>query len=250
MPTEKLIIVTEGKTDVLIIRALLNKELTTEQNLAAVETLKRIGLLFSYGFMLFDPSSTFESVRENLGFLRQIVGDGAAAATFCRMLPYGGTPIRDLLAREGRLRGDLTHPDYDFLDVRLNEYYHLLHQSIRPWMHNYGLSNELNYAWDELAAVRRLIPRVMGIEAYASDLRAITREANERLFCLVEESLDAFQRGHRTRLDAQAITAYCDRIQARLVDRRNNFVADNIYELMETVAPESARAPVMAPQVH
>jgi radical SAM superfamily enzyme YgiQ (UPF0313 family) len=229
---------------------ILNKEMTTEQNLAAVETLKRIGLLFSYGFMLFDPSSTFASVRENLGFLRQIVGDGSAAATFCRMLPYGGTPIRDLLAREGRLRGDLTHPDYDFLDVRLNEYYHLLHQSIRPWMHNYGLSNELNYAWDELAAVRRLVPRVTGIEAYASDLRAITREANDRLFCLVEESLEAFQRGRRIPLDAQAVTTYCDRIQAHLVHRRNTFVADNIYELMETVAPESAQAPVMAPQVH
>lgn len=229
---------------------ILNKELTTEENLAAVKTLKEIGLLFSYGFMLFDPSSTFESVRGNLGFLRQIVGDGSAAATFCRMLPYGGTPIRDMLAREGRLRGDLTHPDYDFLDTRLNEYYHLLHQTIRPWMHNYGLSNELNYAWDELAAVRRLVPRVTGLEDYAADLRALTRNANERLFCLVEESIDAYLGGRRTPLDADGVSRYCDQVQARLVDRRNTFVADNIYELMETVAPESALAPVMAPQVH
>jgi radical SAM superfamily enzyme YgiQ (UPF0313 family) len=229
---------------------ILNKQLTTEQNLAAVQTLKQIGLLFSYGFMLFDPSSTFESVRENLGFLRQIVGDGSAAATFCRMLPYGGTPIREMLAREGRLRGDLTHPDYDFLDVRLNEYYHLLHKTIRPWMHNYGLSNGLNYAWDELAAVRRLVPGVTGLEDYARDLRALTREANERLFLLVEESIDAFLGGRSTPLDSNAVSAYCDRAQARLIHRRNNFVADNIYELKETVAPESAQAPVMAPQVH
>ena len=55
-----------------------------------------------------------------------MVGDGRAAATFCRMLPYGGTPIRDTLRKEGRLRGDLTHLDYDFLDVRLNEYHRLL----------------------------------------------------------------------------------------------------------------------------
>jgi hypothetical protein len=200
--------------------------------------------------MLFDPSSTFGSVRETLGFLRQIVGDGTAAATFCRMLPYGGTPIREFLAREGRLRGDLTHPDYDFLDTRLNEYYHRLHETIRPWMHNYGLSNELNYAWDETAAVRRLVPRVTGIDEYASDLRAITREANERLFRLVEESMDAFLHGRRTPLDADAVNLYCDQVQARLVRRRNQFVADNIYELMDTVAPESAQAPVMAPQVH
>ena len=90
----------------------LNKEMTVEQNLLAVKMLKQLGILVSYGFMLFDPSSTFESVRRNVGFLRQIVGDGRAAAVFSRMLPYGGTPIRTLLQKEGRLRGDLTHPDY------------------------------------------------------------------------------------------------------------------------------------------
>jgi anaerobic magnesium-protoporphyrin IX monomethyl ester cyclase len=83
--------------------------------LQAVALLKELGIAFSYGFMLFDPSSTFESVRQNVGFLRQIVGDGSAAALFCRMLPYGGTPIRDQLQLEGRLRGNVTHPDYDFL---------------------------------------------------------------------------------------------------------------------------------------
>jgi radical SAM superfamily enzyme YgiQ (UPF0313 family) len=86
----------------------LNKEMSVEQNLAAVRTLKELELNVSYGFMLFDPSSTFESVRENLVFLKNVTGDGRAAATFSRMLPYGGTPIRDALRSEGRLRGVLT----------------------------------------------------------------------------------------------------------------------------------------------
>jgi len=73
-----------------------------------VQTLTELGILFGYGFMLFDPSSSFEWVRENIAFLRQIVGDGSAAAVFSRMLPYRGTPIRDQLQKEGRLRGDLT----------------------------------------------------------------------------------------------------------------------------------------------
>ena len=113
----------------------LNKEMSVEENLAAVRTLKELGLNVSYGFMLFDPSSTFESVRENLVFLKNITGDGLAAATFSRMMPYGGTPIRDALRDEGRLRGDLTHPDYDFLDLRLNEFYRLLTPTVRPWIH-------------------------------------------------------------------------------------------------------------------
>jgi hypothetical protein len=58
---------------------------------------------------------------ENLRFLRKMVGDGSAGATFSRMLPYGGTPIRDQLQKEGRLRGDITRPDYVFLDPRIND---------------------------------------------------------------------------------------------------------------------------------
>jgi anaerobic magnesium-protoporphyrin IX monomethyl ester cyclase len=63
--------------------------MTVGQNLAAFQTLKEIGVLR----LLLTPSSTFESVRANVSFLRQIVGDGSNAALFCRMLPYGGTPI-------------------------------------------------------------------------------------------------------------------------------------------------------------
>src|SRR5262249_32496088 len=37
----------------------LHKQITVEQNLRAVEILKSLGLVFEYGFMLFDPSSTF-----------------------------------------------------------------------------------------------------------------------------------------------------------------------------------------------
>ena len=58
----------------------LNKGVTIEQNLRAVRLLKEIGIMFEFGFMLFDPSTTFESVRENVSFLRSIVGDGSAAA--------------------------------------------------------------------------------------------------------------------------------------------------------------------------
>lgn len=228
---------------------ILNKEMTVQENLAAVQTLKQLGILFSYGFMLFDPSSSFDSVRENTGFLRQIVGDGSAAATFCRMLPYGGTPIRDLLEQEGRLRGDLTHPDYDFLDRRLNEYHQLLSLAVRPWIHNSGLSNELNYAWDELESVRRLVPGIQGIDNYAAALRSLTKESNEKLFRLVEESSFAFERGDRTFLDSGAVRIYCEKIGSELISMRNNFIADNIHLLKETSSASTNR-PVIAPQIH
>jgi radical SAM superfamily enzyme YgiQ (UPF0313 family) len=228
----------------------LNKEMTVAQNLFAVRTLKELGILVSYGFMLFDPSSSFESVRRNVGFLRQMVGDGRAAATFSRMLPYGGTPIRDRLKQEGRLRGDLTHPDYVFLDLRLNEYHRLLKQAVRPWIHNQGFSYELNYAWDELETVRRLVPEIQGAEEYGAALRSLTAESNERLFILVEESSIAFEQGDRSKLKPDTVLEYCEDGRARLLAMRNGFIADNIDLLMETVGADCASGPVMAPQIH
>jgi anaerobic magnesium-protoporphyrin IX monomethyl ester cyclase len=228
----------------------LNKEMTVEQNVLAVRMLKELGILVSYGFMLFDPSSTFESVRRNVSFLREIVGDGRAAAVFSRMLPYGGTPIRDRLQQEGRLRGDLTHPDYEFLDLRLNEYHRLLTTTVRPWIHHEGLSYELNYAWDEFESVRRLAPAVWGADAYQIALRSLTAESNERLFRLVEESSLAFEQGDRSQLDQALVKDYCDNVRARLLVIRDRFIGENIDLLMETVSPDCAGGPVIAPQIH
>jgi anaerobic magnesium-protoporphyrin IX monomethyl ester cyclase len=228
----------------------LFKEMTVDQNLAAVRTLKELGIVFSYGFMLFDPSSTFDSVRENVAFLRQIVGDGSAAATFCRMLPYGGTPIRGRLLKEGRLRGDLTHPDYVFLDLRLNAYHLELTRAVRPWIHNEGVSHELNYAWDELETMQRLVPGVTGAGAYRAALRALTAESNEQLFRLVEESSFEFERTNQSGLDASFAREYCERTRKRLLAIRNQFVSENLFLLTESINADCVSGPVLAPQVH
>jgi anaerobic magnesium-protoporphyrin IX monomethyl ester cyclase len=230
---------------------ILHKQMTVEQNRAGVRVLKELGLMFSYGFMLFDPSSTFASVRENVGFLREIVGDGAAAATFCRMLPYGGTPIRQRLLDEGRLRGDITHPDYEFLDPRLDVYYRRLHAAARPWLDGGGLSHELNWAREELEVARRLVGELRGVDGYARALTALTAESNAQLFSLVEDSSRAFEDEQDTSLlDAAEVSATCDQIRTRLLDLRNAFVFGNSELLVAEVDAGAIRGPVGAPQVH
>src|SRR5580693_4543361 len=229
---------------------ILFKEMTIEQNLDAIATLKRLDITYSYGFMLFDPSSTFESVRQNVAFLRRIAGDGSAPAVFSRMLPYGGTPIRDQLAREGRLRGDLTHPDYDFLDTRLNDYYRALSDTLRPWIHNDGLSNQLSYAADELGTFERLTPGLVGVEAYRRALADLTAGVNDRLFGLVEVSSLAFEHGDRAPLDPAPVAAYCKSTAERLVGQRNVFVADNLDPLTDCINADCTSGPVLRPQIH
>jgi hypothetical protein len=148
----------------------LHKQVTVEQNIRAVEVLKQLDLRYEYGFMLLDPSSTFESVRENIRFLRTIVGDASCTAVFCRMLPYDGTAIKDDLARAGRLRGNVSDPDYDFLDPTLDRFYRVLTQfiDIQGWVHGQGaLSWHVSWTWHEVSVLERLFPPLDGMKSYS-----------------------------------------------------------------------------------
>jgi radical SAM superfamily enzyme YgiQ (UPF0313 family) len=228
----------------------LHKQMTVEQNLRAVTLLKELGIAFSYGFMLFDPSSTFESVRQNVGFLRQIVGDGSAAALFCRMLPYGGTPIRDQLQLEGRLRGNVTHPDYDFLDRRLNRYHALLDRAAGYWVHTDGVSHEINWAWDELKTVERLVPGLVEVPEYTRALSELTANSNELLFDLVETSSWAYEADDTRGPDPIVARNETSRIRNKLLTLRNGFVRENASTLLDAIGVNEIRGPVMAPQIH
>jgi anaerobic magnesium-protoporphyrin IX monomethyl ester cyclase len=101
----------------------LNKLLKPEVHFRAGAVLRRLRLSFDFGFMLLEPWSTFATVRNNLRFLRDFVGDGAAPVTFCRTLPYAGTAIYQRLRAEGRLREQDLKADYEFLDQRLDVFY-------------------------------------------------------------------------------------------------------------------------------
>jgi radical SAM superfamily enzyme YgiQ (UPF0313 family) len=100
----------------------LNKHVSSKQNLVAVDLLKRHNIALSIGFMLFDPYSTTDTIRENIRFLKTVGEDGYFPINFCKMLPYAGTPIEARLRNEGRLQGTATQPDYDYADGRLNWY--------------------------------------------------------------------------------------------------------------------------------
>jgi anaerobic magnesium-protoporphyrin IX monomethyl ester cyclase len=229
--------------------SVLHKGISVETNRRAIEILKGLGLLFQYGFMLFDPSSTFESVRTNIDFLRSIVGDGSAGALFCRMLPYGGTPIRDQLAAEGRLKGDVVRPDYDFLDLRLNEYHRRLDEAVSHWVHGDGASFQLNTAMHELAVMRRLVGDLDGIDLYEAALRRLTAESNEGLFRFVEETSIRFEAGDDTMLRPNAVHATCLEIVRRMLKLRNAFVEANKQRLIGALVHRDALlGPITAPQ--
>jgi hypothetical protein len=216
----------------------LHKQVSVEQNLRAVELLKQVGLLFEFGFMLFDPGSTLDSVRTNLNFLRTILADGCAAAVFCRMLPYDGTPIKDELERDGRLKGDICHPDYDFLDPRVTALYRSLSEivDVWGWIHGYrALSPQLNWASNEIAIMERLFPELPGMPEYKQAIRSITRESNEILFRVVEELLDDASIGRQRTWTTAKLEACRKRFLDQLLELRDAFVGRHQSVLLATL---------------
>lgn len=221
----------------------LNKQLTVEDNVQAVSTLKELGLRFAFGFMLFDPSSTFETVRANVAFLRRIAGDGSAAATFCKMLPYSGTNIEEQLAADGRLRGTEHQPDYDFLDPRLDAYYEFLVRVVASWTQGpNGVSPQLNWAWHEVEVVQRLFPPVVGLETYKGFLHSITKTSNDLLFAMVEETSFMFENGAKPRLPGKELEPACQYFVAELLRRRNEFIWNNQDVLLGALTEEPRAA--------
>lgn len=226
----------------------LHKQTTVEQNERAVQVLKELGINFDFGFMMLDPSSTFESIFENVAFLRRIVGDGSAPAEFCRMIPYDGTPIKDELAREGRLRGDVCNPDYDFLDPRLELFFHQVNEALNVtgWIHGLeALSPQLKFAWSELAIMERLTPSLPGLSTYRETLQTITRESNEVLFATVETLAGLCRSGARAWIPQQELRARSRAFVARLIHERDTFVQANDADLLAALerVPEPALAP-------
>jgi radical SAM superfamily enzyme YgiQ (UPF0313 family) len=222
----------------------LHKQITVEQNINAVNLMKNIDLMFEYGFMLLDPSSTFESVRENLNFLRTIVGDGCLPVTFCRMLPYDGTPIKDELVRTGRLRGDVCNPDYDFLDPRLAAFYEGLTNvvNVTGWIHGFrALSSQLTWAWNEVVVMERLFPLLPGMFKYKEALREITKRSNDLLLRVVEDLSYVYSDGRENPWDPEEVEAYRESFLNDLLMERNAFVFQNQAILLNALQHDTAQ---------
>lgn len=205
----------------------LHKQITVEQNIKAVKLLKSIGLTFEYGFMLLDPSSTFQTVRDNLNFLRIILADGCLPVTFCRMVPYDGTPIKDELVRTGRLRGGVCDPDYDFLDLRLEEFYKGLTSvvNVNGWIHGLkAVTSQLDWAWHEVTVMERLGPALPGIIKYKKKLRELTKASNHLLLRVVEDLSYVYSDGKENLWDAIEVDTFRQRVLDDLVTTRDEFV--------------------------
>lgn len=206
----------------------LNKKVSIEDNYRAVALLKELDILFGYGFMLFDPSSTFATVLENIQFLRRIIGDGAAAAVFCKMLPYSGTPIEKELIDLGRLTGTVAQPDYNFTDSKLDRFYDQINETLSAWVYGQNaLSHNLNLMWHEVALIQRLLPNIQGLDAYINELQSVTEKTNETIFTTIERGVSHYQRDSSPPFNTQQMSNDAHSIINNILSERDSFIRHN-----------------------
>lgn len=130
----------EDGTDAGLAR--LNKRTTLADNLRCIELLKATGTPFDYGFLLFQPDTTYDSLDTNLRFLKKMCCDGYTYFSFLKLLPYFETCVERELKEQGRLKGRPGHYDYDFMTESLNECYATVVRFFAEWMWgNNGVTN-------------------------------------------------------------------------------------------------------------
>lgn len=112
----------------------LNKQVKVQTVSYSIRVLKKLKLCIDYGFMLFQPSTTFRSLRDNLDFLSTAFGDGYSPVTFLKLLPFYKTKVETELQSEGRLKKIGADSDYDFIETNMNSYYRFVTDCFREWL--------------------------------------------------------------------------------------------------------------------
>lgn len=83
-----------------------NKKITAAQNRAALEIIKRVGIRCFPGFIMFDPYTTMDEIKQNLDFVDFAEKDTEFIKIddlLGSLQPFTGTAIRRRLEKEGRI---------------------------------------------------------------------------------------------------------------------------------------------------
>jgi radical SAM superfamily enzyme YgiQ (UPF0313 family) len=112
----------------------LNKKMTVASSLRGVEIMNRLKIGFDYGMILFQPDSTYTSIRENLEFLAGVCRDGHVPMTFLKLIPYFGTRVERELREAGRVRGQPGNLDYNFMSESLDACWSAVTECLAEWL--------------------------------------------------------------------------------------------------------------------
>jgi radical SAM superfamily enzyme YgiQ (UPF0313 family) len=177
--------------------ARLNKRMPASGNIVAVKTLKKLDIAFDYGFMLFQPESTFKSLKENLEFLSTLCGDDFTPVSVLKLMPSFNTRVEKELREQGRLKGSPGHLDYDFADSSLDTCYATVMECFAVWMWGAnGLTNLSKHARNYFVVNEHLGKSGNGLKEQKEKFREILAESNHYLLGTMKSLFDLYESGN------------------------------------------------------
>lgn len=216
----------EDGTDIGLKR--MDKNMTVGKCLEGINILRKLEIGFDYGFMLFQPETTYRSLNENLDFLRIICGDGYTSATFLKMLPFFETRVENDLKNEGRLKGRPGYLDYDFHDKSMNCYYDFITECYGEWMRRSdGLVNISKWARNYFSVYFRYFRITPEVPFLYQNIRRIISESNLWLLDSIKELSGVFESGHYETVEEEVMKEYVKNIHLR-----HNYYKEQINDTM------------------
>jgi hypothetical protein len=136
------------------------------------------------------------------------------------------------LDREGRLRGDTVHPDYDMADPRADAWYACLNDLLHPWVFGRdSLLSHLRWSQFECDVIGRFYPQTAGLPEHRSRIDFLAHWYNEILCRVIEDTAPSFRSEARMadpyalRSIQQAAERQRQWIEERLAYQRSTFFA-------------------------
>jgi len=196
----------------------LNKHTTIKKNLEGINILKKLGIGFDYGFMLFQPITTFSTLNENLDFLEQICNDGYTPAMFNKLRPYYETRIEKELVESGRMKGKPGYFDYDFLEDPMNHYYNYVTDCFMKWLRDPdGVVNLSRWARIYYLVFNRYFSMTDEVVSTEKDIVGIIAESNGFILDSMKELSVVFESGQYIS-DKKLLKRYKTKIHSRQSD--------------------------------
>jgi len=219
----------EDGTDEGLLR--INKKQKVEDSLRGVNIIKDYGIGMDFGFMLFQPATTYKTLNANLRFLETICGDGYMPVAFLKMLPYFGTKIEKDLRARGRLTGVPGFLDYDYLEESMNHYHHLVFEIFHQWLNTPGgCTNMSKWTCEFLWVYSFYYGSIPGIQQLSEELKSVVSEANLFMLETLKRLAAKYESGSYQQEHDEEIDEFRE-----LINEKHKQSMKSLYEIIQKV---------------
>lgn len=209
----------------------LHKHISVGQTLKAIKVLKELEIGIDYGFLLFQPSSSFETIKVNLDFLQCICGDGYMPVNFLKAMPYYSTYMEKELIGQNRLILKQGIRDYNFINTELDNYYSFISGCFSEWFRSaYGLNNQISWLRNYFLVFSRFYGYNPAKKNLFTEFTATLSDSNRFIVSTISELIPVFKMGKN--YDG-ILKEYSDLIDLKhdTLLKKINYINDELYDI-------------------